>query len=152
LGRFNRALNESDFSMIATPTTSAIAEQIQRLLPKVHNGSLRFWGVWFGKPYDNNHTIVKSEANGDCLILHFDGEETLQVWNPQACLIDSRQFVIELASRVLWQWYWYGRPHTPANLMSDEYVKRNTEITFTSTFPAKLDAKPSFNEPAVQIH
>jgi hypothetical protein len=133
-------------------TSTEIAAKIQRLLPNVHSGALRFWGVWFGKPYDNFHTIIKAEAEGDCLILLFNEEETLKVWNPQACQIDSKQFVIGIASRVLWQWYWYGRLHSPENLMSHDFVRSQSEITFTTTFPHIGDTKPSFNEPAVQIH
>ena len=134
------------------PTASDIAAQIQQLIPDVHSGTLRFWGVWFGRPHDNYHTIVKAEADGDCLILHFNDEETLRVWHPQACQIDSKQFVIGLASRVLWQWYWYGRPHAPGNLMSCDFVRNQTEISFTNTFPSKHDTKPSFDESAVQIY
>jgi len=133
-------------------TASEIAAQIQQLLPNVHSGTLRFWGVWFGRPHDNYHTVVKAEAEGDCLVLHFNEEETLRVWHPQACQIDSRQFAIGLASRVLWQWYWYGRPHAPSSLMSYDFIRSGTEINFTTTFPGVHDSKPSFDEAAVQIH
>jgi hypothetical protein len=136
----------------SAPTAAEIAAQIQQQLPAVQAGTLRFWGVWFGRPHDNFHTIVKAEADGDCLVLHFNEEETLRVWHPQACQIDSRQFVISLASRVLWRWFWYGRPHTPDNLMRFDFVRSETTISFKSTFPPVQVASPSFNEPAVQIH
>ena len=128
-----------------------VAAHIQQLLPQVHSGTLRFWGVWFGRPHDNFHTLVRADADGDCLLLHFNDEETLRVWHPQACQINSRQFVIGLASRVHWQWYWYGRPHAPGNLMSHDFVRSQTEIEFTTTFPGIHDVRPSFDEPAVQI-
>ena len=133
-------------------TAAEIAVQIQQLLPNVHSGTLQFWGVWFGRPHDNCHKIIKADAEGDCLVLHFNDEETLQVWHPQACQFDSNKFVIGLASRVLWQWYWYGRPHFPGNLMSYDFVRNQTGIHFTTTFPHAGDAKPSFDESAVQIH
>lgn len=133
-------------------TASEIAVQIQHLLPNVHSGTLRFWGVWFGRPHDNHHKVIKAEAEGDFLVLHFNDEERLQVWHPQACRIEARQFVIGLASRVHWQSYWYGRPHAPGNLMSYDFLRNQTDISFTTTFPGVDDAKPNFNEPAVQIH
>ncbi len=133
-------------------TASELAAQVQQMLPNVHSGTLRFWGVWFGKPHDNYHTVIKAEAEGDCLVLHFNEDETLRIWHLQACQIDSGQFVIALASRVLWQWYWYGRPHAPGNLMSCEFIRNGTKIDFTTTFPGVHDSRPSFDEPAVQIH
>lgn len=133
-------------------TAFDVAAHIQQHLPNVHSGTLRFWGVWFGKPHDNYHTIVKAEAENDCLIVRFNEEETLRVWHPQALQVDSQKFVIGLASRVLWQWSCSGRPHTPGNLMGHDYVRRGTEIDFSSTFRGGNDARPDFNEPAVQIN
>lgn len=138
----------------ATKSANAteIAVHIQRLLPPVHSGTLRYWGVWFGRLYDNQHTIVRAEADGDCLALHFNDEETLRVWYPSGCQIDAQQFIIRSASRVLWQWYWYGRPHSPGNLMSDELVRDGATISFRGTFPGQHTQTPSIHEPAVQIH
>ena len=65
------------WSRAADPSANAVAVRIQQLLPHVHSGTLRFWGAWFGKPHDNFHTIVRANADGDCLILHFNEEETL---------------------------------------------------------------------------
>jgi len=131
---------------------SEVAAHIQQLIPCVKSGTLRFWGIWFGRPHDNWHTIVRTEADCDCLTLHFNEEETLQIWHPTSCQIDERQFVILSASRVLWRWYWYGRPHIPENLKSYDFVRSEAEVSFQSTFPHSPDEKPSIHEPAVQIH
>jgi hypothetical protein len=133
-------------------TASEVAAHIQQLVPRVKNGTLRFWGIWFGRPHDNWHTIVRAEADGDCLTLHFSNEETLQIWHPAGCQIDEKQFVILSASRLLWKWYWYGRQHTPGNLMSYDFVRNGAEVTFQSTFPYSPQETPSIHEPAVQIH
>jgi len=135
-----------------TPSPSEVAAHIQQLLPHVHSGTLRYWGVWFGRPHDNQHSIVRAEADGDCLTLHFNEEETLRVWHPSGCEIDTQQFIIRAASRVLWQWYWYGRPHTPGNLMSEELVRDGATVSFQSTLPGQHTQTPSIHEPAVQIH
>ena len=133
-------------------TASEVATHVQQLVPRVKSGTLRFWGVWFGRPHDNFHTIVQAEADSDCLTLHFNDEETLQIWHPTGCQIDEQQFVILSASRVLWQWYWYGRPHTPDNLMSHDFVRDGGVISFQSTFPSQHHETPNIIEPAVQIH
>jgi hypothetical protein len=140
---------------ITTPVLASaveIAAHIQHLLPSVHSGTLRFWGVWFGRPYDNYHNIVRVEAEDDCLIIHFDNEETLRVWHPAQCQIDPKQFIIRSASRVLWQWYWYGRPHAPGNLMTDDFNREALSVRFDTTFPIQRDVKPNIHQPAVQIH
>jgi hypothetical protein len=133
-------------------SAAEIAAHIQRLVPRVHSGTLRFWGVWFGRPYDNEHSIVRANAAGDCLELHFNDEETLRIWHPSNWQIDSKQFMIFAATRVLWQWYWYGRPHAPSNLMSDDFVRDGLSVRFESTFPGQRHETPTLHQPAVQIH
>jgi hypothetical protein len=135
-----------------TCEAAKIAAAIQRLVPKVHGGTARFWGVWFGRPNDNWHVANQAEADGDCLVVYFEGKETLRVWQPLDYKIDSLQFVIRSASRVLWQWYWYGRPHTPDSLMSCDLVRNGGEISFHSTFPIPNGQTPMPGEPAVQLH
>ena len=137
----------------ARPSGAAeIAVHIQSLLPRVHSGTLQFWGVWFGRPHDNCHTIVRAEVEGDCLILHFNDAETLRIWHPSQWQIDSYQFIIHSASRVLWQWFYFGRPHAPGNLMRHDFVREPLSIRFESTFPGQRGEKPNIHQPAVQIH
>src|SRR5260221_565512 len=122
---------------------SEVAAHIQQLVPRVKSGTLRFWGIWFGRPHDNCHAIVRAEADGDCLTLHFNDEETLQIWHPTGCQIDEQQFVIPSATRVLWRWYWYGRPHAPGNLMSYDFFGFGAEVAFQSTFPYSHSRSPA---------
>jgi hypothetical protein len=96
--------------------------------------------------------IVRAEADGDCLVLHFHDEETLRVWHPTGCRIDAQQFIILSASRVQWQWYWYGRPHAARNLMTEEFVRDGASVRIQSTYPSQHTQTPSIHEPAVQIH
>src|SRR5438067_427671 len=108
---FSRSSSRTDKSVQDSTGAAEVAAHIQRLLPGVHSGTLRFWGLWFGRPHDNWHSIVRAEADSDCLVLHFNDEETLKVWHPKGWRIDAHEFVIHSASRLLWQWYYYGRPH-----------------------------------------
>lgn len=149
---FSRSTARHDKPASSSTEAAEIAAHIQRLLPDVHSGTLCFWGVWFGRPHDNFHSIVGAEADSDCLVLHFNDEETLRVWQPGAWRIDAHEFVIHSASRVLWQWYWYGRPHAPGNLMSHDFVRQGAQVTFASTFPVSTPGMPTLLEPAVQIH
>jgi hypothetical protein len=149
---FSRSPFKPDNPVPGSAAPADIAARIRQLLPDVYSGTLCFWGVWFGRPHDNCHSIVGAEADGDCLVLHFNDEEALMVWHPNGCRIGAREFVIETASRVQWQWYWYGRPHVPENLMRYDLTRQGTMVAFQSTFPHGQPAAPSLAEPAVQIH
>ncbi len=32
-------------------------------------GTLRFYGQWYGRPYDNFHRFINATSEGNCLIL-----------------------------------------------------------------------------------
>lgn len=149
---FSDAPSERDKPVSSSADAVKIAAHIQRLLPNVHSGTLQFWGVWFGRPHDNCHSVVAAEAEGDCLTVHFNEEETLKVWHPVGWRIDAEEFVIRSAGRVMWQWFWYGRPHVPGNLMTYEFTRHGAEVSFQTTFPLGHPGTPSILEPAVQLH
>jgi hypothetical protein len=64
--------------------TEKIYNQLNKALPNIKSGTLRFWGEWFGRPYDNMHTLVRCEYAHDVLTLYFNEGEVLSVWNPKA--------------------------------------------------------------------
>src|SRR2546421_7167666 len=105
-----------------------IAAQVKHVLPHLKSGTLRFFGDWFGRPMDNWHTITDVSAQDDCLMVRFGGGEALRVWSPQGFTGDEQTFRIRRASRVLWEWYYYGRPHVPENLYYREYVVKESRI------------------------
>ena len=130
-----------------------IAERIGHLLPRIKAGTLRFFGEWFGRPYDNMHVIKRAEAKDDCLIVTFDQREMLSVWNPSGFKINEKEFQIDSASRVLWQWYYYGRPQTPQNLYYFDYFFEGNELmakTNVDFYEPHLQPNP--NEVAVKIY
>jgi hypothetical protein len=130
-----------------------ISGRVNSLLPRVKAGTLRFFGQWFGRPYDNYHLIESAKAKDGCLILTFDEKETLSVWNPSSFRISAEEFQIDAASRVLWQWFYYGRPRTPENLYFEDYVVEGGKIrteTNVDWYEPKL--QPSLSEAAVKIY
>jgi hypothetical protein len=56
-----------------------IAKDITAILPHVKLGTLRFWGEWFGRPFDNGHWLVGCHATDECLRLQFNENEVLAV-------------------------------------------------------------------------
>ena len=124
----------------------------------VRLGTLKVYGDWFGRPMDNVHTAVGGELNdaGD-LVLQFDEGERLIISDPRGCSFElasgrGARLRIERASRVRWEWYYYGRPRAPENLFVEEHWISGNEVLATSTanwYEPKF--APSLVEPAVEF-
>lgn len=79
-------------------------------------GSLRFFGEWFGRPYDNFHSPESAEFSENVLVILFDGGEKCVVYDPLGIVNEPNDFHVESASKIVWEWYCYGKEHTPKNL------------------------------------
>ena len=114
------------------------------------SGSLRFWGHWFGRPYDNLHSIVDAAANADSLALHFNCGELLQIDGAKKVVVEAQRFVVEDALRVRWEWNTYGNP--PGRRYYQEYVRRADHLaaeTYVDWYHSVL--RPCETEAAVEI-
>jgi hypothetical protein len=115
-------------------------------------GSLRIFGDWFGRPHDNCHVLTSVMAEEDYLTLRFNGEESLQIWTPSAPEFSGHRLGVRLASRVRWEWFYYGRPHLPENRYFLDYVVAADRINTTTNVDwYSPDLKPSSNEYAVTL-
>ena len=129
-----------------------ICFRLSELIPNVKRGSLRIWGQWFGTPMDNVHRIVRCEVEDNSLRVFFNQDEVLTVDNPRGFCVCQDQFWIDKADRVLWEWFYYGRLHSPVNLYREEFVNNGGAISATSTvdwYDVKL--RPSIEHRAVEI-
>ena len=110
-----------------------VAQVIQKSLPRLKSGTLRFWGQWFGRPSDNIHRVVDSASNGDVLRVYFDAGEVLTVINPADTLVSEDRFRIGDAKQVRFEWYEYGHKKVPENLRYQEYVREGTDAIVAET-------------------
>ena len=97
------------------------------LRPKVRNeesnsfkilkagGSLCFYGDWFGRPWDNYHTIKCYFYKDDVLEIGFDEGECLMVFEPLGMTNTEKEFSIRQSKMVQWSWYPYGAPKRELN-------------------------------------
>lgn len=99
----------------------AASKELEGRLGHLKVGALRVWGDWFGKPYDNQHALVGVQASGNELLLTFGQGERLLVESPEDWTFDEDAFCIRRATSVVWRWYAYGRPQSPANLYTIEH-------------------------------
>lgn len=91
-------------------------------------GSLRFFGEWFGRPYDNFYCPVSAELIDSVLTIRFNGGEKCTVFDPLNIVNEPNDFHIELASKIVWEWYYYGREQTPKNLCRIVYDRADKKL------------------------
>ena len=129
-----------------------LARRIRLVLPNVKVGTLRFWGEWFGRPYDNLHQIINSTSSNNILYLHFNEQEILSIWDPRNIVVGAQVFRISDASRVRWEWYSYGEPKTPENRYFEDFIKSPKGIEWTTNIDwYKPEFHPKASEPAMEI-
>ncbi|MDQ2678849.1 MAG: hypothetical protein M3Y51_08910 [Actinomycetota bacterium] len=115
-------------------------------------GTLRMFGDWFGRPYDNHHVAIGLDADGDVLVIDFDGGERLEVHDPEGWRVERDGLRIDGATRVVWRWYHYGRPPTPENLRTIDLRRGPDGIR--STTDGERSVRPgaaSPDAPAVEV-
>lgn len=95
-------------------------------------GSLCIWGNWFGRPMDNFHKldVVSFDKELNKLTLTFDNQERLTIWSAENITDTKGHFQIDKADKVLWEWYYYGKPQTKENLFFEEYERTGDTINF----------------------
>jgi hypothetical protein len=101
---------------------------------------------------DNWHQLVSHEAKEGYVRLAFNEGETLEVWGPEGARMEGKSFIIQRASRVRWEWFYYGRPKLPENRFFIEHVVSGESIEVSSDADwAPRNFRPSRMGPAVSI-
>lgn len=133
-------------------TPRELAADLAARLPRLKSGSLSVFGDVFGGRIDNVHVIVGIRAEGQSVVLDFDGGETLQVWHPEGVTASETEFKIQDATRVRWEWYYYGRQHSAENRHFVEHVRTGDRVdacTDADWAPRKFSSSP--RNPAVEL-
>ncbi|MFC4557288.1 hypothetical protein ACFO3D_03560 [Virgibacillus kekensis] len=71
-------------------------------------GTLRFYGNWLGRPYDNYHKILECSFNDEILHLKFDAGEQLKIWNANKIVFNAKELLIYESTCVEFIRYPYG--------------------------------------------
>jgi hypothetical protein len=140
--------------VIGVTVAGNLAAAIMSQLPDVKSGSLCVFGDIFGGRVDNIHVVTSARAEGEPerLVVTFNEGETLEVWDPVGAIIDARTFRIATASRVRWEWFYYGREKAPANRYFIEHVRHgDTVLATTDADWAPPRFEPTTRQPAVEL-
>lgn len=84
-------------------------------------GALRFFGEWFGRPYDNYHQILQCFFKDRILDIKFETGEAIKIWNPSNIIFNNRELVIKYSTCVEFLRYDYGKRQTKEYLIIDRY-------------------------------
>jgi hypothetical protein len=131
-----------------------LAAKILQLIPHVKRGSLVVFGDIFGGRIDNIHTITAANALGEPerLFVEFDEDETLEIWDPGNATISSGEFSISTATKVRWEWFYYGGPKISENRFFIEHTRTNDVVVArTNATWANLAFTPSVARAAVEL-
>jgi hypothetical protein len=131
-----------------------VAAEITSRLPNVRHGSLRVFGDIFGGRVDNIHIVTSARSDGEPprLVVTFNEGETLEVWDPEGAVVDLHTLRIAKASRVRWEWFYYGREKTPDNRYFIEHVRDGDTVRVTTDIdwvPHRFE--PTTLQPAVEL-
>lgn len=67
-------------------------------------------------------------------------------------VLDEAKFEISKAARVRWEWYWYGGPKTPSNLIYLDYAHAAGRLELTSNADYLVSPQVvSVSGPAVEV-
>jgi hypothetical protein len=127
-------------------------EYLNQYFTKFKGGSLRIYGDWFGRPHDNFHIPKTFFFENSTLVITFEDDETLTIWDPAHVQIEEHIFRVGTASKVRWEWFYYGRSKIEKNRFFLEYKKDRREIhTDTNVDWYGPSFHASMNEPAVML-
>lgn len=101
-------------------------------------GSLCFWGEWFGRPHDNFHSPISAELDGNVLTIIFNEGEKCVVYDPSEIVNTLNDFHIVNASKIIWEWYYYGREHIPENLYRHVYTGKRINGEMSAVYALEL--------------
>jgi len=135
-------------------TAVSAADAINEALGVIKQGSLVMFGDIFGGRIDNIHVVIGAHAEPDGrLVVHFNEGETLTVWDPEGVRVAQDEFRIASATRVRWEWFWYGRDKTPDNRCFIEHVVRDGLVRASSDYPryGASTFAPSLDRNAVEL-
>ena len=128
-----------------------MAARIAAADPPPH-GTLRIYGDWFGRPYDNIHMVVSATVRDGALVIAFDAGEELTLTNPTGLRIENAALRIDRADHVRLEWHTYGQPKTPEHLNWQEHWLEDGRVRalagvawFAPSF------SPSLDDPAVDL-
>jgi hypothetical protein len=118
----------------------------------VKSGSIQLWGEWFGgRPFENYHKVIEVDCTkNDVIVIKFDNGEIATIYNPINIVSTEEEFSIGDASKITFEWFYYGREHTSENLRKLKYERLNNGSILRSETDV-VEKTLNKKEPAMRI-
>lgn len=86
--------------------------------------SICIWGEWLGgRIGENAYLLVNEERKDDnTVVLHFEENEKCTIINPVEMIWKGKQLSVKSADKIIWEFYYYGKPQTSETLTTIEYI------------------------------
>jgi hypothetical protein len=133
--------------------TVDLADAIRDSLPRIKSGSIVVFGDVFGGRIDNVHCVVGATFNPDgSTSVQFDEGETLTIWGADGIDVGRGAFRVATATRIRWEWFYYGRRQLPKNRYFQEHRVEDGRVVATTNADGDQSAfAPDIGRPAFEI-
>lgn len=76
----------------------------------IAGGTLRFWGKWYGRPYDNYHRVTSTNFNKvkNIITICFGHTQKCTIFDPENIINENKKFCITGASKIEWEYELIG--------------------------------------------
>ena len=88
-------------------SAEASRDQVERFFDTHAAASLRLPDGWFGRPYDNGHTLTSTQVDGDALVVVLDEVQVLTIVSPTVVASEQRLLGLSCGGGS-WEWTGYG--------------------------------------------
>lgn len=96
-------------------------------------GSFRIWGNWIGRATDGIYKISQTNtAEDNTITITLENSEQVVISNPSSLIEKDDCIIIEFASEVIFQWYYYGKEKSKENLYYFKFKNAKNEIKTAS--------------------
>lgn len=87
--------------------------------------SLCIWGDGPGRPFDNGYIVKDVKVDKEQIRLLFDGGEECVIMSPEGIIVTNQRIIIAKAQKVIWKFYYYGKPQKPETMVTINYTTIN---------------------------
>jgi|SRR5690606_20792454 len=113
-------------------------------------GTPEFWGDTIGRPSESIYKMKDIFIENASLIIILENSEKIIINNPSDFILDNEKFIIPHSDKVIFQWYYYGKPQTEENLYYFKYehskkiIKASSNVTWFNPAFKTNPSKPAF--------
>jgi hypothetical protein len=100
-------------------TIQAVLREITEWFHRVSTATLQLPSGWFGRPFDNQHSLTWATTRGDRLLIELDNQLLLIITRPSKVKVTEYELSIGDFSQLVFDWQEYGSLESHAETFHD---------------------------------